>query len=83
METCVGHNHPIKGRIGRADFCESVQKADLKSRVSIDDSLVKAGMRREYARSLRGHRVTGTRPLRAWKTISLIVRFDSASVGRS
>lgn len=29
-------------------------------------------MRREYARSLRGHRVTGTRPFRSWKTISLI-----------
>lgn len=29
-------------------------------------------MRREYARSLRGRRVTGTRPFRSWKTISLI-----------
>jgi transposase len=29
-------------------------------------------MRREYARSLRGLRVTGTRPFRSWKTISLI-----------
>lgn len=29
-------------------------------------------MRREYGRSLRGQRVTGTRPCRSWKTISLI-----------
>ena len=29
-------------------------------------------MRREYARSLRGQRVTGARPFRSWKTISLI-----------
>lgn len=29
-------------------------------------------MRREYARSLRGQRVTGSRPFRSWKTISLI-----------
>ncbi|MBX3223365.1 MAG: transposase [Labilithrix sp.] len=29
-------------------------------------------MRREYGRSLRGRRVTGTRPIRSWKTISLI-----------
>ena len=29
-------------------------------------------MRREYGRSLRGHRPTGTRPFRSWKTISLI-----------
>lgn len=29
-------------------------------------------MRREYARSLRGSRVTGTRPFRSWKTVSLI-----------
>jgi transposase len=33
---------------------------------------VKTGMRREYARSLRGERVTGTRPFRSWKTVSLI-----------
>jgi transposase len=29
-------------------------------------------MRREYGRSLRGERVTGTRPFRSWKTVSLI-----------
>ncbi len=29
-------------------------------------------MRREYARSLRGQRVTGTKPFRSWKTLSLI-----------
>lgn len=29
-------------------------------------------MRREYARSRRGERVTGTRPFRSWKTVSLI-----------
>jgi transposase len=29
-------------------------------------------MRREYARSIRGERVGGTRPFRSWKTISLI-----------
>ena len=29
-------------------------------------------MRREYARSIRGSRVTGTKPFRSWKTISLI-----------
>lgn len=29
-------------------------------------------MRREYGRSLRGQRVTGLRPFRSWKTISLI-----------
>lgn len=29
-------------------------------------------MRREYARSLRGHRIAGARPQRSWKTISLI-----------
>jgi transposase len=40
--------------------------------VFIDESFVKTGMRREYARSLRGERVTGTRPFRSWKTISLI-----------
>lgn len=33
---------------------------------------MKTGMRREYGRSLRGKRVTGTRPCRSWKTISLI-----------
>jgi transposase len=29
-------------------------------------------MRREYGRSLRGERVTGLKPFRSWKTISLI-----------
>lgn len=29
-------------------------------------------MRREYARAPRGQRVTGTRPFRSWKTVSLI-----------
>ena len=29
-------------------------------------------MRREYARAPRGQRVTGTRPFRLWKTISLV-----------
>ncbi len=29
-------------------------------------------MRREYARAPRGQRVTGTRPFRSWKTISLV-----------
>lgn len=47
-------------------------KADLGSLVFIDESFVKTGMRREYGRSPRGQRVTGTRPFRSWKTISLI-----------
>ena len=45
---------------------------DVASVVFIDESFVKTGMRREYARSLRGKRVTGTRPFRSWKTVSLI-----------
>lgn len=38
----------------------------------LDESFVKTGMRREYARAPRGQRVTGTRPFRSWKTVSLI-----------
>ncbi len=40
--------------------------------VFIDESFCKTGMCREFGWSLRGERVTGTRPFRAWKTVSLI-----------
>lgn len=40
--------------------------------VFIDESFCKTGMRREFAWGPRGARVTGTRPFRAWKTVSLI-----------
>jgi transposase len=40
--------------------------------VYIDESFCKTGMRREYGRSLEGNRVTGTKPFRSWKTISLV-----------
>lgn len=49
-----------------------MNSVDLESVVFIDESFVKTGMRREYARSVRGQRVTATRPFRSWKTISLI-----------
>ncbi|MBX3219221.1 MAG: transposase [Labilithrix sp.] len=54
------------------EFCALLKNADLSSLVFIDESFVKTGMRREYGRSLRGRRVTATRPFRSWKTISLI-----------
>ena len=38
----------------------------------IDESFCKTGMRREYGWARRGERVTGSRPFRAWKTVSLI-----------
>ncbi|MBX3187167.1 MAG: IS630 family transposase [Labilithrix sp.] len=59
-------------RARREEFCALLKHADLSSLVFIDESFVKTGMRREYARSMRGQRVTGTRPFRSWKTISLI-----------
>jgi transposase len=40
--------------------------------VFIDESFCKTGMRREYGWARRGERVTGSRPFRAWKTVSLI-----------
>lgn len=40
--------------------------------VFIDESFCTTGMRREYARSLRGERVAGTKPFRSWKTVSLV-----------
>lgn len=43
-----------------------------KRLVFIDESFCKTGMRREYGWSRRGIRVTGTRPGRSWKTLSLI-----------
>lgn len=46
--------------------CELLRAADVRSLVFIDESFAKTGMRRESARSLRGQRVTGTRPFRSW-----------------
>ena len=43
-----------------------------KRLVFIDESFCKTGMRREFGWSLRGTRVVGSRPFRAWKTVSLI-----------
>jgi transposase len=40
--------------------------------VFIDESFCKTGMCREFAWGVRGARVVGTRPFRAWKTVSLI-----------
>lgn len=40
--------------------------------VFIDESFCKTGMCREHGWSLRGSRVIGTRPFKAWKTVSLI-----------
>ena len=40
--------------------------------VFIDESFCKTGMRREFAWAPRGQRAVGTRPFRAWKTVSLI-----------
>jgi transposase len=40
--------------------------------VFIDESFCKTGMCREFGWGLRGARVVGTRPFRAWKTVSLI-----------
>jgi len=43
-----------------------------KRLVFIDESFCKTGMCREFGWSLRGERVGGVRPFRAWKTVSLI-----------
>ena len=56
----------------REAFCELLRTKDARSIVFIDESFVKKGMRRECARAPRGQRVTGTRPFRSWKTISLV-----------
>lgn len=56
----------------REEFCALLRQADLGSVVFIDESFVKSGMRREYARSARGERAIGIRPGRSWKTLSLI-----------
>jgi len=40
--------------------------------VFIDESFVKTGMCREYGWGPRGERVVGSRPLRNWKTVSVI-----------
>lgn len=40
--------------------------------VFIDESFCKTGMRREFGWSPRGARVVGTRPVKSWKTISLL-----------
>jgi len=56
----------------RRAFCALLASTKPSSLVFIDESFVKTGMRREYGRSLRGERVTGTRPFRSWKTVTLI-----------
>jgi hypothetical protein len=56
----------------REEFRALVNSVDLGSVVFMGESFVKTGMRREYARSLRGTRGTATRPFRSWKTISLL-----------
>lgn len=40
--------------------------------VFIDESFCKTGMRREHGWALKGHRLTGHRPCRNWKTVSII-----------
>ncbi|WXB18338.1 IS630 family transposase [Pendulispora albinea] len=68
----AAERNTLEHRELREAFCALLKNADLNSLVFIDESFVKTGMRREYARSLRGHRVTGSRPFRSWKTLSLI-----------
>lgn len=43
-----------------------------KRLVFIDESFCKTGMCREFGWGLRGERVRGVRPFRAWKTVALI-----------
>ena len=61
-----------ENRARRRGFCSFLTLTNAERLVFIDESFCKTGMRREYGRSLRGERVTGTRPFRSWKTISLI-----------
>jgi transposase len=56
----------------RRKFCAELLALNLKRLVFLDESFCKTGMRREHGWSRRGDRVTGDRPFRAWKTISLI-----------
>lgn len=49
-----------------------LEQTEPRSLIFIDESFVKTGMRREYARSLRGERVAGPKPFRSWKTVSVI-----------
>ena len=61
-----------ENRARRRSFCSFLTVMNAERLVFIDESFCKTGMRREYGRSPRGERVTGTRPFRSWKTISLI-----------
>jgi transposase len=56
----------------RREFCALITALSARRLVFIDESFCKTGMRREYGWSKRGERVTGSRPFRAWKTVSLI-----------
>jgi transposase len=61
-----------ENRARRRNFCSFLTVTNAERLVFIDESFCKTGMPREYGGSLRGERVTGTRPFRSWKTISLI-----------
>jgi transposase len=56
----------------RREFCALITALSARRLVFIDESFCKTGMRREYGWAVRGQRVVGSRPFRAWKTISLI-----------
>jgi transposase len=59
-------------RAYRRAFCARLLALNLRRLVFLDESFCKTGMRREHGWSRRGTRVQGTRPFRAWKTLSLI-----------
>jgi transposase len=61
-----------ENRERRREFCALLAATSARRFVFIDESFCKTGMRREYGWSLRGERALGTRPFRAWKTVSLI-----------
>lgn len=56
----------------RRVFCALMRAVREKRLVFIDESFCKTGMCREHGWSLRGSRVIGPRPLRSWKTVSVI-----------
>lgn len=61
-----------ENRARREEFCRLLEEIEPHHLVFIDESFVKTGLRREYARAPRGQRVTGPRPFRSWKTITVI-----------
>ena len=54
-----------ENRARRRSFCSFLTVVNAERLIFIDESFCKTGMSREYGRSLRGERVTGTRPFRS------------------